>query len=246
MSSQNIPLKCRADSPECSRNSGHRDYSRLSCAVEDTQLGPSARVSARMLAASITRLLAALAAACPEPRVGPRQLLCIMGAHPTCVGPIAPRTRMTSALGDASCAGAPRLSRRWSCSPIRARARTDRCDRNTKRLHHAVGGDVTVVRPILPGGPFASREEFQGARGGRRRIFKSPNLERGDASVLLNTVFLDPILLLSQLVRTATSNRGEPTGWLTPLRLPRRCTGRPGPPPSAGRLKEPAFLAILD
>ena len=47
---QNIPLKCRADSPECSRNSGHRDYSRLSCGVEDTQLGPSARISAALLA----------------------------------------------------------------------------------------------------------------------------------------------------------------------------------------------------
>jgi hypothetical protein len=66
-----------------------------------------------------------------------------------------------------------RLSRRWSCSPIRARARADRCGRNTKRVHHAVGGDVTVVRPILPGGPFASREEFQGP-GGTEENFQVP------------------------------------------------------------------------
>jgi hypothetical protein len=100
----------------------------------------------------------------------------------------------------------------------------------------------------LPRISWRSRGAAYKARGpgGRQLFLRPPRRDRGGASVLLNTVFLDPILLLSQLVRTATSNRGEPTGWLTPLRLPRRCTGRPGPPPSTGRLKEPAFLAILD
>ena len=34
-------------------NSGHRDYSRLSCGDGDTQLGPSARISAGMLARAL-------------------------------------------------------------------------------------------------------------------------------------------------------------------------------------------------
>jgi hypothetical protein len=34
------------------------------------------------------------------------------------------------------------------------------------------------IGPILPGGPLASREEFRGP-GGRKKIIKSPNLERG-------------------------------------------------------------------
>ena len=34
-------------------NSGHRDYSRLSCGVGDTQLGPSARISVGMLARAL-------------------------------------------------------------------------------------------------------------------------------------------------------------------------------------------------
>ena len=34
-------------------NSGHRDYSRLSCGVWETQLGPNARISAGMLARTL-------------------------------------------------------------------------------------------------------------------------------------------------------------------------------------------------
>src|SRR5215471_10059030 len=37
--------------PGIQPNSGHRDYSRLSCGIEDTQLGPSARISAAACAA---------------------------------------------------------------------------------------------------------------------------------------------------------------------------------------------------
>jgi hypothetical protein len=48
-------------------------------------------------------------------------------------------------------------------------------------------------------------------RGGGRKIHDRRYSRRGGASVLLNITFLDPILLLLQLVRTATSNRGEPT-----------------------------------
>jgi hypothetical protein len=36
--------------PGIQPNSGHRDYSRLSCGVAETQLGPSARISAAFLA----------------------------------------------------------------------------------------------------------------------------------------------------------------------------------------------------
>jgi hypothetical protein len=36
--------------PGIQPNSGHRDYSRLSCAAGETQLGPNARMSAGMLA----------------------------------------------------------------------------------------------------------------------------------------------------------------------------------------------------
>jgi len=38
MSPQIIPLKARTDSPGPSQSSGHRDYSRLSCGVAETQL----------------------------------------------------------------------------------------------------------------------------------------------------------------------------------------------------------------
>src|SRR6516164_5039506 len=48
MSSQNIPLKA-AQIPGIQPNSGHRDYSRLRCGVGETQLGPSARISAGVL-----------------------------------------------------------------------------------------------------------------------------------------------------------------------------------------------------
>src|SRR5262249_52515658 len=45
MSSQNIPLKDRADFQGSSRISGPRDYSRLSCSVTEMQLGLSAGTS---------------------------------------------------------------------------------------------------------------------------------------------------------------------------------------------------------
>ena len=52
MSSQNIPLKARTDSP-IQPNSGHRDNSRLSCGGGDTQLGPRAKISAGILAPAL-------------------------------------------------------------------------------------------------------------------------------------------------------------------------------------------------
>ena len=55
---------------------------------------------------------------------------------------------------------------------------------NTKRVHHAVGGDVTVVAQLLPGGPLPVAKTFRG-QGGRRKIFKSPNPERGGGRVVL-------------------------------------------------------------
>jgi hypothetical protein len=39
--------------PGIQPNSGHRDYSRLSCGVWETQLGPNARMSAGMLARAL-------------------------------------------------------------------------------------------------------------------------------------------------------------------------------------------------
>ena len=53
MSPQIIPLKARTDSPGPSQSSGHRDYSRLSCGAGDTQLGPSAGISADILARAL-------------------------------------------------------------------------------------------------------------------------------------------------------------------------------------------------
>src|SRR6266480_1495356 len=45
-SSPIIPLKSRVDLRGSSRISAHGDHSRLSCGVEDIQLGPRARISA--------------------------------------------------------------------------------------------------------------------------------------------------------------------------------------------------------
>jgi len=39
--------------PGIQPNSGHRDYSRLSCGAGETQLGPNARISAAMLARAL-------------------------------------------------------------------------------------------------------------------------------------------------------------------------------------------------
>jgi hypothetical protein len=126
-----------------------------------------------MLVASITRLLAALAAACPEPRVWPAPASVHHGRAPHMCWAPRPHTRMRSVLGMRYPCLGMRLSRRWSCSPIRARARADRCGRNTKRVHHAVGGDVTVVRPILPGGPLPVAKNSRG-QGGTEENFQVP------------------------------------------------------------------------
>jgi hypothetical protein len=45
---QNIPLKGRTDF-RVQPNSGHRDYSRLSCGVRETQLGPNVGSQRRCL-----------------------------------------------------------------------------------------------------------------------------------------------------------------------------------------------------
>jgi hypothetical protein len=47
MSLQIFPLKGPQDLRGSSRNSGHRDYSRLSYSIGETQLGPNARISAK-------------------------------------------------------------------------------------------------------------------------------------------------------------------------------------------------------
>jgi hypothetical protein len=43
----NYPFERSHRFAEIQRNSGHRDYSRLSCSVRHTQLGPNARISTR-------------------------------------------------------------------------------------------------------------------------------------------------------------------------------------------------------
>src|SRR5437667_8648957 len=44
----NYPFESSCRFPGIQPNSGHRDYSRLSCSVGDTQLGPSGQMSALM------------------------------------------------------------------------------------------------------------------------------------------------------------------------------------------------------
>src|SRR6266545_5477718 len=44
------PLERSCEFPGIQPNSGHGDYSRLSCGAGETQLGPNARISAAMLA----------------------------------------------------------------------------------------------------------------------------------------------------------------------------------------------------
>jgi hypothetical protein len=85
----------------------------------------------------------------------------------TVLGPSRP-TRMRSArLRMRHTPASPRLFRRWSCSPIRARWRpsADRCDRTTKRVHHAVGGDVAVVGPCCPAAPWPVAKNSRGPGG---------------------------------------------------------------------------------
>jgi hypothetical protein len=50
------PFERSCEFPGIQPNSGHGDYSRLSCGAGETQLGPTARISAAMLArASVDR-----------------------------------------------------------------------------------------------------------------------------------------------------------------------------------------------
>jgi hypothetical protein len=49
----NYPFERSHKFPEIQPNSGRRDYSRLSCGVAETQLGPSARISAAFLARAL-------------------------------------------------------------------------------------------------------------------------------------------------------------------------------------------------
>ena len=49
----NYPFERSRRFPGIKSNSGHRDYSRLSCGVWKTQLGPNARISAGMLARTL-------------------------------------------------------------------------------------------------------------------------------------------------------------------------------------------------
>jgi len=44
----NYPFESSCRFPGIQPNSGHRDYSRLSCSVGDTQLGPSGQMPALM------------------------------------------------------------------------------------------------------------------------------------------------------------------------------------------------------
>jgi hypothetical protein len=49
----NYPVERWHGFPASQPNSGHGDYSRLSCGVQETQFGPDARISAGMLARAL-------------------------------------------------------------------------------------------------------------------------------------------------------------------------------------------------